>query len=75
MKRIYGLISISGFMITMLCIALTGIEVTKLKLTIIFLAWIAAEAAGSGMLRLIRRQLHIRQMRFTALGHSRGNRR
>lgn len=43
MKKMYGLFAIGGFMITMLCFVLTRKEVTKLELSIIFLAWIMIE--------------------------------
>ncbi len=75
MNKIYGLFSISGFMLTMLCFVLTGAEVTKLELTIIFLVWIAAEAACSGVIKLIRRQLQTRSPRFSEFIHSHCNHR
>lgn len=75
MNKINGLFSISGFMFTMLCFVLTGAEVTKLGLTIIFLVWIAAEAVCSGIIKLIRRQIQTRRLRFTEFIHSQSNHR
>ena len=75
MNKIHGLFSISGFMFTMLCFVLTGAEVTKLGLTIIFLVWIAAETVCSGIIKLIRRQILTRRLRFTEFIHSQSNHR
>lgn len=53
MKKLYGLFSLGGFMVTMFCYVLAGIEVTKLGLTITFLIWIAIEALIYGIQKLI----------------------
>ena len=43
MKKVNGLLSIGGFMVTMFCYVVAGIEVTKLELIITFLTWIGIE--------------------------------
>lgn len=73
MKKMYGLFSISGFMVTMLCFVFAGVEVTKLELTIVFLAWIFGEIAVNGIFYLVRWQLQIRRERFISMARSRSN--
>lgn len=72
MKKMYGLFSISGFMITMLCFVFADIEMTKLELTITFLAWIVGEVAVNGIFHLVRWQVQTRRERFR-MAHSRSN--
>ena len=54
MNKVYGLFSIGGFMATMLCYVIAGIEVTKLELTITFLTWLGMEVLIWGIQKVLR---------------------
>lgn len=59
MKYLYGIITLGGFMATMLCYVLARVEVTKPELVITFFTWLGLEALFCGFRRLVRSAEHI----------------
>lgn len=58
MKHIFGIITLGGFMATMLCYVLAGVDVTKPELVVTFFTWIGIETILYGIRKLLRRAEH-----------------
>lgn len=72
MKNMYGLLSLGGFMITMLCYVIARVEVTKPELVVTFLTWIGIELILFGIRKLVAHFFrHEKRARIDTLAHSR----
>lgn len=59
MKYLYGIITLCGFMATMLCYVLARVEVAKPELVVTFFTWLGLEALFCGIRRVVRYAEHI----------------
>lgn len=59
MKYLYGIITLGGFMATMLCYVLARVEVTKPELVVTFFTWLGLEVLFCGIRRLVHYAEHI----------------
>lgn len=72
MKNLYGLLSLGGFMVTMLCYVIAKIEVTKPELVLTFLTWIGIELVLLGIRKLVTHLFrHEKRARVNVLAPSR----
>ena len=55
MKNLYGILAIGGFMVTMLCYVLAGIQVEKSELLITFMIWLGIEGVMHGVAWIVSR--------------------